>query len=167
MKNLIAFLVVAAIACSILGCGKKKPADMPDLVPFKVKVVDGSTPIEGVQVLLTYDKNPVITGVTDKSGVAELTTTLQGYTSKGAPKGDFRVACIKEPFLEHWKTPQERAMMDPGQAGEYNKEYQAKLAEIPREVPASWADSMQSGLTLTIDGSTDEATFDVDGHAND
>ena len=167
MKIIGIFLSITTLSCCVLGCGPQKPADMPDVVPFKVKIVDGDKPIEGVHILFSYDKNPVITGDTDKNGVAELTTTLQKYVAKGVPIGKFNVTCVKDPLVEHWKTPQEQAEMSPGEAAAYHKEYQEKCAAIPREIPKSWGDSLHPVLTLEVDGSTNEATFDVEGRANE
>lgn len=150
-----------------VGCGKSRPKDMPKTYPFKVKVVDGSRPIEEVHVVLIYDQSPAISGTTDKSGVAELYTTLQGYTVKGAPSGSFRVTCRKDPNVEHWKTAQERAEMNPGEASEYFEQWQAKVDAAPREVPKIWSDFDQTPLTLTITDRGGEVVFDVDGAAND
>lgn len=167
MKQIKFALLLVTICCGVFGCGPQKPADMPDLVPFKVKIVDGDKPIEGVHVLLSYDKNPVVSGDTDKNGVAELTTTLQKYSAKGAPIGSFKVICIKEPVVEHWKTMQEIAEMSPGESAAYYKEYQEKCAAVPREIPKSWGDSTKPALTVDIDGSSSEVTFDVEGKANE
>ena len=167
MKQIKFALLLVTICCGVFGCGPQKPDDMPDLVPFKVKIVDGDKPIEGVHVLLSYDKNPVVSGDTDKNGVAELTTTLQKYSAKGAPIGSFKVICIKEPVVEHWKTMQEIAEMTPGESAAYYKEYQEKCAAVPREIPKSWGDSTKPALTVDIDGSSSEVTFDVEGKANE
>lgn len=167
MKKFAIVVAVVTTCCCVLGCGQPKPVDMPDVVPFKVKIVDGDKPIEGVHVLLSYDKNPVISGETDKNGVAELTTTLQKYTAKGAPIGSFKVTCVKEPVVEHWKTMQEIAEMTPGESAAYYKEYQEKCAAVPREIPKSWGDSLNPVLSVEIDGSAAEVTFDVEGKANE
>ena len=167
MKHVSIILSLIALCAAVTGCGPQKPADMPDVVPFKVKIVDGDKPIEGVHVIFSYDKNPVIAGDTNSAGIAEMTTTLQKYTAKGVPQGSFKVTCVKEPVVEHWKTMQEIAEMSPGESAAYYKEYQEKCAAVPREIPKSWGDVSNPVLTVDVDGSSNEVTFDVEGKANE
>ena len=167
MKNIGVIVTVMMFCCSFLGCGPKKPDGMPDVVPLKVKIVDGDKPIEGVHIVFNSDLSPVVAGDTDSSGVAVMTTTLQKYVAKGVPVGKFNVICMKDPLVEHWKTPQEQAEMSPGEAAAYHKEYQEKCAALPREIPKSWGDSSHPVLTAEVDASTGEIVFDVEGRANE
>lgn len=163
-------LLTAFAVCgvSLTGCGPKRPADMPETVPFKVTVVDGSTPIADVDVFfINTNGNAVITGRTNAQGVAEMQTSLLDYTEKGAPAGEYRVTCTKDPQVEHWKTPQERALMDPGEAGAYQLEWQKKNDELPREIPIVWREFDKSPLKTTVPAGGGDVTFDVEGHAND
>ena len=61
MKNRIvcALLVAVLVGVVFTGCKGKRPDGMPELVPFKVKVVDGSTPIADVAVFFIADGNTV------------------------------------------------------------------------------------------------------------
>ena len=166
MKRMAVLGLAALLVCAVIGCGAKKPADMPETVPFTVKVVDGGKGIEGVHVFFIYDKNPSISAVTDSSGVAQMSTSLQQYTAKGAPVGDYRVTCTKDPMVEHWKTAQERALMSPGDASAYMKEWQAKCDELPREIPKIWSDFDKTPLKCTVTAGG-EVVFDVEGKANE
>ena len=158
--------LVATIRLAVTGCGKKKPADMPETFPFTVTVVDGSTPIAGAQVLLIDGKNPVVNGETDAKGVAKISTTLQGYTQDGAPAGDFRVQVTKEPLAEHWKTPEEQAQMSKPEKDAYIDEWLKKCEELPREVPKIWGDFDKTPLKASVSAGGGEVTFDVEGKAN-
>ena len=62
---------------------------------------------------------------------------------------------------------QEIAEMTPGESAAYYKEYQEKCAAVPREIPKSWGDSLNPVLSVEIDGSAAEVTFDVEGKANE
>ncbi len=159
--SLLSLLLFVALA----GCGQKKPADFPEVQPFTVKVVDGDKPIEGVQVLFIYDKNPVISGLTDSKGVATITTMLQKFTAKGAPAGDYKIQCTKEPIVDHWKTPEEQAQMSKSEKDAYIDEWLAKCAEQPREIPKIWSDYDKTPLTASVPVGGGEVTFDVDGKA--
>lgn len=164
-KYWMTFVCAAVVCASLVGCGPKKPADMPETVPFKVSVVDGSTPIADVRILFIHSGNTVITGTTNALGVAEMSTTLQNYTAPGAPLGEYRVTCTKDPMVDHWKTADERAKMDPGEAGAYQKEWEAKCAELPREIPIIWKNFDKTPLKANVTGAG-ELTFDVEGKAN-
>lgn len=168
MKRIqLCLLSLAALSVMFCGCGQKKPADFPELQPFTVKVVDGDKPIEGVQILFIYDKNPVVKGLTDNKGVATITTMYQKYSEKGAPAGDFKVQCVKEPLAEHWKTPEERSQMTKEEKDAYLNEWLEKCKEVPREVPKIWGDFDKTPLTVSVPAGGGEVTFDVEGKANE
>lgn len=126
-----------ALACMLtVGCSKPAPDDMPETVPFTVKVVNGSKGIADVQVVM---ENPTgtgaVAGTTNSSGVAEMKTTYKNFTAKGAPVGEYKVRCIKDPVVDHWKTEEEITAMDLGERQAYFDEWAAKCEEQPREVP--------------------------------
>ena len=164
MRKLSCFfaLATAALCVVAVGCGPKAPADMPETHPFKVKVVNGSEPIADVDVFFIATSGSVsISGKTDKNGVAEISSTYQKYTAKGAPAGDYKITCTKDPQPEHWKTPAELAAMSVGEQSEYHAEYEAKRAEMPREIPEVWKDFDRSPLSATVSAGGGEVTFDV------
>ena len=164
MKKLSCFfaLATAALCCVASGCGPKAPADMPETHPFKVKIVNGSDAIADVDVFFIATSGSVsICGKTDKNGVAEITSTYQKYTAKGAPAGEYKITCTKDPQPEHWKTPQELASMSIGEQGEYHAEYEAKRAEMPREIPEVWKDFDATPLSATVSAGGGEVVFDV------
>jgi hypothetical protein len=169
MKNRILYALLVAVLAGVAlpGCKAKKPDGMPELVPFKVKVVDGSTPIADVEVFFIGQGNTVTHAMTDASGVAEMTTSLQDYTEEGAPVGEYRVQCRKDPMAEHWKTPQEQAEMTIEERGAYSKEWQDKCDALPREVPKKWSDFDKTPLTASVPAGGGEVVFDVEGRANE
>lgn len=171
MRNKVLLsLVLAAVACSgLVGCGPKKPDGFPEVVPFKVIVVDGSTPIQDVAVFFISEKsNAVVAGTTDASGVAVMKTRVgnNAYVADGAPAGEYRVTCTKDPLAPHWKTAQERAEMSIEEQGVYNKEWQAKCEELPREIPKIWSDFDKTPLKASVSASSSEVTYDVEGKAS-
>jgi len=165
LRQFLCLAVGAALMCAAVGCGPKAPADMPKTVPFKVKVVDGSKGIAGARVLFLSEQKAVVSAITDSNGVAEITTSLQGYTAKGAPSGEYRVQIVKERLAEHWKTDEERAKMDKPEKDAYLDEWLEKCNEIPREVPAIWEDFDKTPLTASVPAEGGEVTFDVEGKA--
>lgn len=131
-----ATLALVAVCTLIVGCSKPAPDDMPETVPFTVKVVNGSKGIADVQVVM---ENPTgtgaVSGKTNSSGVAEMKTTYKNFTAKGAPVGEYKVRCLKDPVVDHWKTQEEINAMDLGERQAYFDEWAAKCKELPREVP--------------------------------
>lgn len=164
--QLFSLLFLSILSVVISGCGKKKPADFPEVLPFTVKVVDGSTPIEGVQVFFIYDGNPVVSGLTNAQGIAEITTMYQKYTAKGAPAGEYKVQLSKEPLAEHWKSPEEQMQMTKEEKDAYLNEWLTKCKALPREIPANWGNYDKTPLTASVSIDSKEITFDVEGKAN-
>lgn len=82
--------------CLISACSKTiYPNGFPKIFPCKVKVVDGDSPVEGVQVTLETDDTVLnkwgCAGLTGADGVA--TIRCRGF--EGAPIGSFKVLLEK------------------------------------------------------------------------
>ncbi len=151
---------------TIVGCGKSVPKDMPKTVPFKIKVVDGSKGIADVQVVMDGQSGSgSLAGKTDSSGVAVMSTTYKNYTAKGVPTGDYKVRCIKNPTVDHWKSEDERNKMTPGEMDQYYGEWQKKCDELPREVPKILEDFDKCPVTMTV-SEAGEFVVDVSQYSN-
>lgn len=168
-KLLLSFVAAMVCGTCLVGCGPKKPEGFPEVAPFTVKIVDGSTPIADVAILFIGNGNAVIQGMTDVNGVAEIQTRLGNgdYMEKGAPAGEYRVQCTKDPMVEHWKTAQERAEMSIEEQGAYNDEWQKKCDALPREIPKIWGNFDKTPLKVEVPAGGGEVTFDVEGKANE
>ncbi len=146
-------LLVAVACVMISGCSKPAPSDMPATVAYKVKVVNGSKGIADVQVVMdSVDGQGVgaIAGTTNSSGVAEMKTTYKGFTAKGVPAGEYKVRCIKDPVVDHWKTDDELAAMDIAGRQAYFDEWMAKNKELPREVPEIFSNFDKCPVTVGV-----------------
>jgi len=90
MKNHIipSFLVVALVCFA--GCGgPQRPADLPDLYPVRITVVQDGQPLEGATVIMMAEDTPLrfaIAGITNSSGVATIHTDIDW---PGAPAGRY------------------------------------------------------------------------------
>ena len=164
----IGCLLLAAACVAFSGCGPAAPADMPETVPFTVKVIslDGK-PVADAQIVMTNQDSKApgaVAGTTNASGVATITTTHKNFTAKGAPVGEYRVQVVKNPQAEHWKTQDEIAMMDLGERAAYMEEWEAKSNELPREVPAEWCSFDGTPLTASVtSGGSVEYNAQTDG----
>ena len=89
-----AFLGVL-ILCSACA-SEKKPEGMPKLYPCKIKLTQGSAPLEGATVICMADDLALarwtVGGISDASGTVDV-VTLGKY--KGAPQGTFAVTVVK------------------------------------------------------------------------
>ena len=151
-----------------VGCGKTAPDGFPETHPFTVKVVDGGKGIEGVQVTLAHSDSSgvgAVAGTTTSSGVAKISTTFKNFTAAGAPAGEYRVQCVKDPVVDHWKSDAEMAAMSPGERTEYFEEWKAKCDELPREVPKALGNYDATPLTATVAAGGGELVVDVAEHA--
>ena len=121
------FALLGAIALTaVVGCGgPKKPADLPELYPVKVTVIQDGQPLEGASVMLNDPELKIrftMGGKTDAKGVAVIKTDAQ---FAGAPVGKFKVTVSKEDIPELPADLQGPPPTDPGELAEFN----AKLAE--------------------------------------
>lgn len=150
------------IGANVVGCGKRAPEGFPEVQPFKVKVVDGSKGIAGVQVTFSSPQAAgAIAGTTDSSGLATMKTTLKNYTASGVPTGEYRVCCLKDPVVDHWKTDDEMMKMSIPDREAYFAEWQAKCDALPREVPKELGSYDHSPASTTVAAGGGELTIDV------
>ncbi|MGL6196129.1 MAG: hypothetical protein ACRC2T_15035 [Thermoguttaceae bacterium] len=144
MKNLF-ILILPAIAL-IVGCGgPARPSDLPKLYPVKITITQQGDPCEEATVFLANDdanSKWVVTGVTDKSGVAVLKTN---GTYDGAPAGSYKISVRKDEYVREGESL-------PGSPAPITAQFQ--LIEGKYTLPTT------SGLTIEIKGKTQE-TFDV------
>ena len=121
------FALLGAVALTaVVGCGgPKKPADLPELYPVKITVIQDGKPLEGASVQLNDPSLAirfVMGGKTDAKGVAVIKTDAQ---FAGAPAGKFKVTVSKEDIPELPADLAGGPPTDPAELAEYNK----KLAE--------------------------------------
>ncbi|MBR5414483.1 MAG: hypothetical protein IK105_00935 [Thermoguttaceae bacterium] len=89
-------VLAAAFLCAVIGCGvQRRPKGMPKLYPCKVRITDGSVPVEGASV--TFCPEPgggayTPGGTTDSNG--ETVLQINGRYL-GAPLGSYKVTVKK------------------------------------------------------------------------
>ncbi|MCF0233848.1 MAG: carboxypeptidase regulatory-like domain-containing protein [Thermoguttaceae bacterium] len=124
MRRILLSLVVALAIGTILGCGGvKKPDDLPELYPVKIKIIQDGAPLEGATVILndvTMQSRFTCGGVTDAKGTVAVKTDGK---YPGAPQGNYKVT-VSKAFIPAPMT--ETPPSDP----EARKEYDAKVAEL-------------------------------------
>ena len=88
-KHVVSLFVLLSCLCFISACRKTDyPDGFPKIRPIQIKVVENGTPMEGVQVVVSYnDRNLAkwrTSGFSGADGVVNLAT--RGFP--GAPEGD-------------------------------------------------------------------------------
>jgi len=161
----ITTLVLLATLCC-LGCGPKKPAGVPELLPTSVTIVKGSDPVKGANVFLvpgtsTPSGSWSIMGVTDETGKAKVETSQGDWKAFGAPQGEYKVYITKLAAIEEPEKPTGAEEGGP-ELQEYYAERLKRLEEASKEIPKEMTQADTSGLTVTVAaGSGANATLDI------
>ncbi len=165
MRNvaLRALLLIALVA--VVGCGgQKKPADLPELYPCKITVIQDGKPLEGASVILNDPSGSsrfVMASITDAKGVATLKTDGK-YA--GVPEGKYKVL-ISKAFIPE-SDPNDVPPEDP----EARKEYDKRMAELNAQqadtVELQYKRPMTTPLEIEVTSAGAELTADVGEKVN-
>ncbi|MDR1383439.1 MAG: hypothetical protein LBJ67_06285 [Planctomycetaceae bacterium] len=165
MKKFYNIILLALFVSLLYGCGKKLPEGFPKTFSCSITITKDGKPLDNAMVLFTPESGSggawAIGAITDAQGVAEIHTTVTGYSQKGAPLGKYKVTVSKDlPPLED---------ADAGKAMSYEETlaHNAKLAEKAAKrlpiVPKKYSDVSQTPLKVEIKPDTPiEETFDVE-----
>jgi len=146
------------------GCGASRPADMVETAPCTITVKQNGSPESGVAVTLFLEGgNPslVACGTTDSSGNAVIKTSLESYTTGGAPIGTCKVTLDKPFEMPPDKlTPDQVSDLSPAEADKYaheRKEAIDKARVIPEKIASVGSTPLKvevaagTGGTLTVE----------------
>jgi|GEM_PF-794562 len=158
-------LMMGICFCSFSGCGKGKPEGIPDLHPVSVTVTKEGKPVDDVSVFLvaTDAKSGSwsVTGSTNSSGVAAITTSQGDWKAKGAPEGKYKVYLTKVPKVD-MEPPPPGGFQDQASAMAYAQERRRKIEAAPREIPDSLTTPARSDLTISVVVKTGaKETYDI------
>lgn len=159
MRKFALLTLVLASVASVFGCGgPKKPADLPELYPCKITIIQDGQPLEGASVSLNDPSNAsrfVMGYQTDAKGVADLHTDGK---YQGVPAGKYKVLVHKVYMPE--SDPNDVPPSDPEARKEYDKRMaelsaqQADTIDIKYRRPNTTPEEIEvtpSGAELTID----------------
>lgn len=134
------------VSCVCVSCTQPKPAGMPELIPFEIKVTQEDKPLGGAYVRLKGEKTPhLVDGVTDSNGVAKLMT--QGKY-RGAPVDQYTVTIKKEV-----ETPSKYSTSPPDDEdllAQWEKDCAEEYRPTHNYVDKKYGDESTSGLTVSI-----------------
>lgn len=162
MKNLYRAALVALSLAVVVGCSGK-PSGFPKTSSCEIVVVDGGTPIEGVEVALipeTPISGVVVGGKTDASGKCVVQTTFANFAAPGAPEAAFVVTLRKDPVPSMPElTIEQMTEMSRGEVDKYNADREAEIRDMPQIIPVALKEKATSTLKITVPG---EKTTTVD-----
>lgn len=161
----VAFLALVALSCCLIGCGPKKPAGIPKLVPATITVVRESAPVANANVFLVAQEGTPTgswstVGLSDAKGVAVLQTTQGAWNSNGVPEGEYKVYFTKIPKIEEPELPAD-VETNPESKANYLAERQARLDAAVNEIPKNLTSNDTSEITVTVSSSGLNERIDV------
>ncbi len=164
MRKIALLLLLGIAVQGVFGCGgPKKPSDLPELYPCKIKVIQDGQPLEGASVQLNDPASTsrfVVGGVTNAEGVAELKTDGK---FKGAPAGKYKVL-ISKIFVP--EIPNEVPPEDPEAKKEYDKKINELNAQQADTIDVKFKRPTQTPAEIEVTSSGAEAEFDVGAKVN-
>ena len=158
-------MILGAGLLLFAGCGTNKPDGIPELHPVSVTVTKEGTPVDDVSIFLvaTDAKSGSwsVTGSTNSSGVAAITTSQGEWKAKGAPEGKYKVYLTKTPKVD-MEPPPAGGFQDEASAMAYAQERRRKIEAAPRAIPESLTSPKTSDLTITVVAKTGaKETYDI------
>lgn len=148
----------------IAGCSMK-PADVPDLCPYSVEVVNTSNPITGAQVIFYPTQGGgslTMCGTTDNRGIAKMTTVRGSFVGNGVPQGKYNVVVMKYPEVPHWKTPEELSKMSTMELDKYGAEMDEKANKLPVVIPEILTSQTETPVEVEVSPDSDDNELKVD-----
>lgn len=167
MKNLYCAAAVVLSLAVVVGCSGK-PKGFPKVTKCEIVVVDGGTPIEGVEISM-FAETPIngvlVGGKTDANGKCVVQTTFANFVAPGAPDGSYAVALVKDPVPTMPElTIEEMADMSQKEIEDYRQERKAEIAAMEQIIPVDLTKRKTTPLTLTVPGEK-TTTIDVAEYA--
>ena len=144
------------------ACEAAVPDGMPKLYDFDMVVLQNGTPLEGAQVTLRCSAHPyLVTGVTDKKGVAQLMT--EGRYD-GAPAGEYKVSVVKQVVSE--SKYGSTAPINAKKRREWDENRRRESRTVHSYVNAKYRDFQTTDIEIQI-ADPGSARLDVGGPVND
>jgi hypothetical protein len=160
-KNFVLLFLMLALLGS--GCSSK-PSRFPKVQKTSVRVTDGTTPIEGVNVILTTESQSNawgISAITDAAGAAAFFTAQNGYSAEGAPAGQYKVIVRKDPDLPSQLANEEVEKMSLEEQAKYHAKIDREKATIKSVIPDSLGSVRSTPLTFEVGNGSSELTIDI------
>ncbi|MDR0608728.1 MAG: hypothetical protein LBG58_01295 [Planctomycetaceae bacterium] len=152
IKSVIVLSVLLGGLIFGVGCGTKKPAGFPNLVPCNVSVTKGGKPIDKTVLTLVPVSNGgewISSGLTNSGGIAEISTILSSYSSKGVPEGEFKVF-LSRPIEIDLKVSQEDVINMSVAEHEKLKKETDRLTEEARVIPEKLESIVTTPAKITV-----------------
>ncbi len=149
LKHAVSLFVLLSCLCFISACRKADyPEGFPKIRPVQVKVVENGTPMEGVQVVVSYnDRNLAkwrTSGFSGADGVVNLAT--RGF--EGAPEGE-------GVFLVEKRDPPVKQDADGNYVAGNTENQLDDRYSIPEESPFKASIPKKQGSPIVIDLGTE------------
>ncbi|MDR2438656.1 MAG: hypothetical protein LBE12_04695 [Planctomycetaceae bacterium] len=150
----------------IVGCNFSTPAELRNLNPVTITIMQGDQPVENVHVLLVNKKpqNSLYScgGVTDIKGHTKIQTTLREYVRDGVPAGNYSaILRQKIVFPDDLKSLEEEISL-PESERKKRQDKRIAFEEQNRVIPKILESSATSPVELIVEEKKGtELTIDI------
>lgn len=164
--NLWKIFPILGIAVLLLsGCTKGKPDGIPELYPVSITLTKDGAPVADANIGFTAKTAASgswsVSGKTDATGVAVISTAQGSWKGDGAPEGEFIVHLTKQAAIEEPELPANMEEDSPEKQA-YFAERLKRLEAAAKEIPESLKQPKTSTLTVTVEkGTGATVTFDL------
>ncbi|MDR1383640.1 MAG: hypothetical protein LBJ67_07325 [Planctomycetaceae bacterium] len=158
-------MIVGCLASLSFGCSDA-PKGFPKVVSCKITVVQGTKPLNEVDVILLPSSpmnSTMFFGKTDQSGHCQVATTFANYRKNGVPKGTYKVVLDKRPEIELTQTEEHACCAESHSMSRDSLKWQAEIQKQRKKHPQIIPDilTQSSSTPLTLDVSSNGATLAV------
>jgi hypothetical protein len=161
LKHIMLLFLMVALWGS--GCSSKPPG-FPKVQKTLVHVMDGTTPIEGANVILTTESQADawgISAITDASGRASFFTVQNGYSAEGVPAGQYQVVVQKDPDLPSRLSNEDVEKLSPEEEAKYHARIDHEKATIKSIIPNVLGSAKSTPLTFEVGKDSSELMIDI------
>jgi hypothetical protein len=154
-KNILSLILTGCVLGSVFflaGCGQKKPAGFPNVVPCTVSIVKDGKPLDNTMVILSAVSNGgnwITSGRTNSAGVAVMSTNSSGYAAEGSPEREYKVILSRPIVIEQKYTEQELFEMSEEKKQAYQREVTEKEAKA-RVIPEIYESAATTPIKITV-----------------
>ncbi|MDR1958786.1 MAG: hypothetical protein LBQ54_07060 [Planctomycetaceae bacterium] len=163
MKNSVFILVLIGSSFFAAGCGPKKPAGFPDVVPCSISVTQNGQPLDNVLVTLSPVSEGgewTTSGTTHSNGTAEMMTSIAVYFAKGAPEREFKVFLSRPIEIDLSVSQAEVMNMSSAEVAKLRQETDRKI-EDARIIPEKLESPATTPVRITVSGEKTTHTVEL------
>jgi hypothetical protein len=165
MKRIFQTIAVLVICLFAMSCSSpKKPDGFPSkLVPFSVTLQNEGNPVQGASVALVDETAQAysVIAYTNSNGVAQFATSINTYSKKGVPPGNYKAIITHIPKAPSELPSEQRGKMSMEETDAYNAKISAEIAAMPKIIPEQWCNIQNTPIKITVSEGGGNAVIEI------